>query len=128
MTNVTLLDEAIERGLRLAAAGGNLRVHPASRCSAEFATALWQRKPSLLALLRLRFLMVRSAVLNETVFFADDEATKTALANSGAEPGCIYTRDELRLLVEQHRRKPITAAELLQIHRLKRTFNARIGE
>ena len=128
MTNVALLHEANGRGLRLAAAGENLTVQPAFRCPAEFAAILREHKTSLLALLRLRFLIVRSAVLNEIVFFADDEATKTALTNSGAEPSCIYTREELRLLVEQHRRKPITAAELLQIHRVRRTFNARIRE
>jgi hypothetical protein len=128
MTNVALLNEATGRGLRLALAGENLAVHPASRCPTEFAATLWEHKTSLLALLRLRFLMVHSVVLNEIVFFADGEATKTALANFGAEPGCIYTRDELRFLVEQHRRKPITAAELLQIHRARRTFKARIGQ
>ena len=72
--------------------------------------------------------MVRSAVLNETVFFAADEATKTALVHARAEPGCIYTREKLRLLVEQHREERITAAELLKIHATKRTFNARIAE
>jgi hypothetical protein len=128
MTNVALLDEATGRGLRLAVAGENLRVQPASRCPAEFAETLRQHKPSLLALLRLRFLMVRSAVLNETVFFADDEATKTALVNAGAEGGCIYTRKELQLLVERHRRDPITPADLLRLHRAKRLLNARTVE
>jgi hypothetical protein len=113
MTNVALLAEATGRGLRLAATGENLTVQPASRCPTEFAATLRKHKPSLLALLRLRFLMVRSVLLNEIIFFAADEATKTALVNAGAEPGCIYTREELRLLVEQHRQEPITAAELL---------------
>src|SRR5947207_13584454 len=103
MTDLALLDEATGRGLRLAAAGKNLTVHPASRCSAEFATALRQHKPSLVALLQLRFVIVRSAVLNETVFFAADEATKTALVSAGAERWSVYTSEELRLLVEQHR-------------------------
>ena len=127
MTNVALLNEASGRGLRLAAAGEKLAVKPASHCPAEFAAILREHNTSMLALLRLRFLMVHSLRLNEIVFFADDEATKTALANSGAEPCCIYTLEELRLLIEQHRRKPITAAELLQIHRARRIFNARIG-
>jgi hypothetical protein len=127
MTNVALLDEANGRGVKLAVAGENLTVQPASRCPGEFAATLREHKASLLALFRLRFLMVRSAVLNETVFFAADEATKTELVNAGAEPSCIYTCDELSLLIEQHRREPITAAELLQIHRARRAFNARIA-
>jgi hypothetical protein len=71
--------------------------------------------------------MVFSQILGETIFFCGDEHTKTALVEAGAAEWSIYTREELRVLIEQHRRKPITAAELLQIHRARRIFNARIG-
>jgi hypothetical protein len=70
--------------------------------------------------------MVYSEALEETIFFCEDEVTKAALVEAGAEPGCIYTREELRALIEQHRRDPITAAELLHIHGARRGFNARI--
>ena len=51
MTNVALLNEASTRGLMIRTAGDNLTVQPASRCPAEFAQALRQQKPQLLALL-----------------------------------------------------------------------------
>ena len=72
-------------------------------------------------------LLVFSQILGETIFLREDEHTKTALIEAGADEWSIYTCEELRLLIEQHRRKPITAAELLQIHRARRIFNARIG-
>ena len=129
LTPIALLQKAADLGLKLGVEGRHtLTVQPASHCPPDFAATLREHKPDLLALLRLRFLIVRSAVLNESVFFANDEATKTALVNAGAESGSIYTCEELRLLVEQHRCKPITAAELLRIHAAKRTFNARIAQ
>jgi len=72
--------------------------------------------------------MVYSEALQDTIFFCEDEATEAALVEAGADEWSIYTKKELRLLIEQHRRKPITAAELLQFHRAKRTFCVRIEE
>jgi len=71
---------------------------------------------------------VRSVVLNDIVYFAANEKTKSALVAAGAEPGCIYTRDELRGLVELNRREPLTADELLRIHKAKKIFNGRITD
>ncbi len=126
MTNVALLEEASGRGLMIRTTGENLMVQPASLCPEEFAEALRQNKPQLLALLRHDFLFVHSAALNETVYFAADQQAHAALVAAGAEPGCIYTRDELRELVELNRREPVTAGELLRIHSAKRLFNGRI--
>ena len=124
---IEVLQKAAEFGLKLGfEPPDTLTVQPANRCPVEFAITLKAHKPQLLTLLRLRFCMVYSEVLEGTIFFCEDEDTKAALIAVGAEPGCIYTRDELRLLVEQHRREPITAAELLRIHGARRTFNGRL--
>ena len=83
-------------------------------------------KPQLLTLLRLPFVMVFSQMLGETIFFCEDEDTKGALVEAGAEPWSIYTEDELRVLVAQNRAKPFLAAELRKVHAIKRTFHGRI--
>ena len=72
--------------------------------------------------------MVFSEALEETIFFCEDEETKEALVEAGAEPWSIYTRNELRILVAQNRIAPLTQAELRKVHTLKRTFGARIAE
>jgi hypothetical protein len=77
-------------------------------------------------LLELPFVTLYSKALEEIIFFCKDDETRGALAEAGADPGCIYTREELRVLVEQHRRVPITAAELLRIHGARRAFNGRL--
>ena len=48
-------------------------------------------KVALLALLKLPFVMVSSQILGETILFCEDEATKGALVEAGAEPWSIYT-------------------------------------
>jgi len=50
-----------------------------------FADTLQDHKPQLLALLRLPFVMVDSEILGETIFFCQDEATKAALIEAGAD-------------------------------------------
>jgi hypothetical protein len=72
--------------------------------------------------------MVFSEALGETIFFCQDEATKEALVEAGAEPWSIYTKDELRILVAQNRIAPFSDAELRKVHQIKRTFGARIAE
>jgi len=72
--------------------------------------------------------MVFSEALGETVFFCEDERTKEALVEAGAEPWNIYTCNELRTLVLQNRIKHLTQAELRKVHNIKRTFGARITE
>ena len=100
----------------------------AKRWPREFAQILPDYKPRLLALLRLPFCMVYSETLNETIFFCEDEATKAALVEAGADEWSIYTKAELRTLVAQNRVNPFTDAELNKVHELKRTLNARIHD
>lgn len=128
MTNLRILNFARDHGLSIRSTGENLLVQPAARCPTNFAETLRQHKPQLLALLRHEFLIVRSAVLNETLYFAAEEDTKAVLVAAGAEPACIYTRDELRELVALNRREPVSADELLRIHTAKRLFNGRIAD
>jgi hypothetical protein len=60
-------------------------------------------------LLQLDFGMVYSEALEETVLFAKDDDTWLAVVEAGAESASVYTREEVRVLVRQHRRAPITA-------------------
>ena len=62
-----------------------LTFHPANRCPVEFAITLRAHKAQLLTLLRLPFGMVFSQILEETIFFCEDEATKAALVEAGAD-------------------------------------------
>src|SRR5262245_31422117 len=94
MTSCDLLVETAQRGLTVTVRDDRLAVKPNRLLTPDFAEILRRHKPELLALLRLRFLIVRSVVLNETVFFAADEATKAALVDAGAERAGIYTREE----------------------------------
>jgi hypothetical protein len=127
MTAIHILHQATALGLRLKAVGNDLHVNPGRCCPPEFTERLRTHKPRLFPLLILPFVMVDSKALGETIFFCEDEDTKAALVEAGAEPSCIYTREELRVLVEQHRRAPITAAELRKVHEIKRTFSGRIS-
>ena len=70
--------------------------------------------------------MVFSESLGETIFFCQDDATKAALVEAGADPWSIYTRDELQTLVTQNRIAPFSDAELGKVHEIKRTFSGRI--
>ena len=92
----------------------------------EFAITLKAHKPQLLTLLGLPFVMVYSEVLKETIFFCEDEETKAALVEAGADPWSIYTKDELRVLIAQNRAKPFLPDELCKLHEMKRTFHGRI--
>jgi hypothetical protein len=129
LTPIEILQQASEGGLRLTAVGNDLHVNPGRLCPPELAQTLREHKTHVLALLRaqgIRWIEVYSEALGETIFFCEEEDTRGALAEAGAEPGCIYTREELRVLVEQHRLAPITAAELLRIHGTRRAFNGRL--
>lgn len=112
---------------RLEPAGDQIRALLPLNCPTEVRAEIRQHKPQLLSLLRHKFLIVHSAVLGETVYFAEDEKARQALIGAGAEPCCIYTRDELCELVDQHRRAPFTVDELLLLHAAKRIFNGRIA-
>ena len=93
----------------------------------SFADTLRDHKSQLLPLLQLPFCMVFSESLGETIFFCEDEATKAALVEAGADEWSIYTCDELRLLVAQNRAKPFLPDELCKLHEIKRTFSVRIS-
>jgi hypothetical protein len=126
-TPIEVFAEAIERGLKLSFEPPfTLDVYPAGKCPDDFADRLTYHKPRLLALLQLPFVMVHSRALGETIFFGEDEETKAALIEAGAEAFSVYTRTELRILCEANRVAPFTVDELKQLHQLKRTFNARI--
>jgi hypothetical protein len=126
-TPIEVFAEAIERGLKLTLQPPfSLVVEPAARCPDDFADTLSQHKPRLLALLKLPFVVVRSQALGETVFFCEDEQTKGVLIESGASEWSIYTRAELKSLIEQNRIAPFTANELCKLHEIKKMFKARI--
>jgi hypothetical protein len=127
MTPIGLLQQSADYDLKLGLEPPDtLTVEPAERCTAEFSRVLKAHKPDLLALLKLPFVMVSSQILGETILFCEDEDTRAALVEAGAQPSWIYTREELRVLVEQHRRAPMTAGELLRIHGARRAFNGRL--
>ncbi len=113
---------------RLEPAGDQLRALLPRDCPDEIRARIRQHKPDLLALLRLEFIAVESAILNEIIFFAADEQTKGELVKAGAEACCVYTRDELHELQAQHRCAQITADELLRFHTAKRLFDGRVAD
>ena len=128
-TPIALLQKAADLGLKLGVEPGDtLTVEPDVKCPSDFASTLKAHKWTLLPLLGLPFVMVFSEALGETIFFCQDEATKEALVEAGAEPWGIYTLNELQVLVAQNRIKPLTQAELRKVHDIKRTFGARVTE
>jgi hypothetical protein len=127
MIPIALLQQAADYGLKLGVESPDtLTVEPARLCSAEIAEVLKAHKPALLALLKLPFVMVFSQILQETIFFCEDEDTKGALVEAGADPWSTYTRAELQTLCVQNRVAPLTAAELRKVHEIKRTVSGRI--
>jgi hypothetical protein len=124
---IALLQQAADCGLKLGfEPPDTLTVDPARLCSPKFAATLKAHKPALLALLKLPFVMVFSESLGETIFFCEDEATRAALVEAGADPWSIYARAELQTLCVQNRVAPLTAAELRKVHEIKRAFDGRI--
>jgi hypothetical protein len=127
MTPIGLLQQAADYDLKLGIEPPDtLTVEPAERCPPEFAPVLKAHKPELMALLSLPMVMMYSATLEEIVFFCQDEATRDALVQAGAEEWSIYTKDELRVLVAQNRVASLSIAELRKVHEIKRAFHARI--
>jgi hypothetical protein len=125
---ISILQNAADLGLKLGLKPPDtLTVEPARLCSAEFAQVLKVHKPALLALLKLPFVMVFSQILGETIVFCEDEDTKGALVEAGAEPWSIYTKDELRILVANNRAKPFLPDELCKLQEIRKTFNGTIS-
>jgi hypothetical protein len=126
-TPVQVLAEAVERGLKLSFKPPfTLVVDPANRCPSDFVDALSQLKTRLIGLLQLPFCMVWSESLQDTIFLCEDEATKAALVEAGADDWSIYTGDELRVLVAHSRTQPFTPSELRRLHEAKRQFAATV--
>jgi hypothetical protein len=126
LTPIEVLKRAAGHGLKLETHGDELHVIPGERVPADFVPVLKAYKPTLLALLRLPFVMVFSESLGETIFFCEDEAARAVLVEAGADPWSIYTRAELQTLCEQNRVAPLSPAELRKVHEIKRTFSGRI--
>ena len=128
-TPIALLRKPADLGLKLGREDRDtLTVEPAERCPPAFVDTLKDHKWLLLDLLQLPFVMVFSQILEETIFFCEDKATKAALVKAGADEWSIYTMDELRVLIAHNRAKPFLPDELCKVHTLKRTFNGRITE
>jgi hypothetical protein len=126
-TPIEVLMEAARLGLKLGTRPGDkLTFEPAERCPPDFVETLRAHKWHLLSMLSWPFVMVDSKAVGELLFFCKDEATKAALVEAGAEEWRIYTREELRILVEQNRIKPFTDAELQKLHEIKRSLGAQI--
>jgi hypothetical protein len=126
LPTIAVLQEADERGLKLEAHGDELHVIPGDGVSPDFVPVLKAHKRALLALLKLPFVMAFSHILGETILFCEDEDTKAALVEAGAQKWSIYTRAELRILCEQNRIAPLTQAELAKLNAIKRTFRGTI--
>ena len=125
---IEVFQQAAKLGLHLGAEPPDtLTLQPANRCPLEFAITLRACKPQLLALLRLPFCMVYSEALEETIFFCEDEHTKAAVIEAGADEWSVYTEDELRVLVAHNRAKPFLPDELCKLHSVKRAFSGRIS-
>jgi hypothetical protein len=128
LTTIQVFQKATELGLNLGVRPSNkLTVQPIEVCPKDFLETLRAHKWHLLSMLSWPFVMAYSKALEETIFFAQDEDTKAALVEAGASEWNIYTRDELKILIENNRAKPFVSDELLRLHNAKRTFNARVS-
>jgi hypothetical protein len=132
LTAFDVLLESHRRGLTLRAKdNGKLGFKPERHCSPEFREKLRAHKPQLLALLQteaITWIEVFSERIGETIFFCEDEDTKEALVEAGAEPWSIYTKAELRTLCAQNRIAPLSSSELRKLYEIKHTLNARIQD
>ena len=125
---IAILQRAADLGLKLSfKRPDTLDVKASGPWPKSFADTLRAHKPQLLAVLKPPFVMVYSHALEETIFFCEDEASKAALVEAGADEWSIYTKDELRTLCEQTRLAPLSIAELRRLHDIKRTFSGRIS-
>jgi hypothetical protein len=124
-TPIEVFCRAAELGLKLGVRPGNkLTVQPIEACPKDFLETLRAHKWYLLCILSWPFCMVYSEVLQETIFFVEDEDTKASLVEAGADPFSIYTRQELHVLIEHNRAKPFIPSELLCLHKARRMFES----
>jgi hypothetical protein len=128
-TPISIFQKAANIGLKLGLKPPDtLTVESEKGWPRDFAEMLRDYKPRLLTLLQLPFVMAYSKALEETIFFCEDEDTKAALVEAGADEDSIYTRAELQILIEHNRARPFIPDELLRIHAAKRMFNGRIAK
>ena len=128
LTPILVLKRAVFLGLKLGTdADGMLTAQPFSECPHEFREVLREHKTALVALLRLPFVMVYSKALGEMIFVCEDDDTRETLIDAGAQD-VIYTRDQLRILIEHNRARPFVPDELIRLHDAKKLFNAKINE
>jgi hypothetical protein len=126
-TPIAILEKAADLGLTLSfVPPDTLDVKASGPWPKDFADTLRTHKPQLVALLQLPYVLVYSAAVGEMLFFCQDEATRAALVEAGAEAWSIYTKDELQTLCVQNRVAPLTAAELRKVREIKRAFSGRI--
>ena len=129
MTVLDVLRQAHQRGLTLQANGERLEVSPAYDCPRDFVRTLQEYKPALVFLLASKgrtWIDFYSERVGQTIFFCQDEETRDALIEAGASEWSIYTKAELRTLIEQNRVAPFSDAELRKVHEIKQTFQGRI--
>src|SRR5260370_16576732 len=77
---------------------------------------------------QLPFVKVYSRISDEEIYFCENDHTRAALLQAGADESAIYTKDELRVLVAHNRARPFIPHELRKFHEIKRTFNGRIAK
>ena len=122
-TPIATLLAVTDIGGKLAAADNDaLRMLLPPGCPPALKAALRAHKSALLALLRANFLVIRSDALDATVFWTPDDANRETLIAAGADPGSIYTADELANLVNRR----VTSAELPGIHAAKGVFRGKV--
>jgi hypothetical protein len=127
VNTIAVLQRAAELSLKLGIEERDtLTYEPVECCPDLFRETLRDHKPQLLALLQLPFVMIYSQSVEQTLFFCADDQTRQALIDAGADSFAIYTKAELRELIEQNRVAPFTNAELRKVHEIKRSFNAKI--
>jgi hypothetical protein len=105
MTPIQVLQKAANLGLKLGSEHcDTLTFQPSWRCPPDFAETLKAHKPYLLVMLNMGgWIMAYSKALGQTVFFCEDEDTKAMLVEAGADEASVYTKAELKPLVEAKR-------------------------
>lgn len=116
-TPVEILLRVVSIGGELDIENGRLRMRLPPDCPPELKDEIRQHKCDLLDLMRLTF-WFQSGVLKSLIFFVADDATKQLLVGAGVDPGIVYTKPELAMLIHQ-RVKP---EELPLLHAARQIF------